>query len=39
MNEFINIGFDSSNYFEYRGHLSNENVVTSSSKRLVEITR
>lgn len=32
----INSGFDSSDYFEYRGHLSNENVVTASSKRLVK---
>lgn len=33
----INTGFDASDYFEYRGHLSKDNVVTESSKRNVKI--
>lgn len=35
----VNIGFDSSDYFEYRGHLSNENVVVYSSKTRKQIKR
>ncbi len=35
----INTGFDADDYYEYKGHLSKDNVVTSSSKRNVKIVQ
>lgn len=33
----INTGFDASDYFEYKGHLSKDNIVTESSKKNIKV--
>lgn len=34
----INMGFDAEDYYEYKGHLSKENIVTASSKKNIKIS-
>ena len=36
--KIINIGFDADDYYEYKGRLSKENIVTESSKKNVKVS-